>query len=341
MRKLLNTLYITNDLFYLGLDGENLVCLQENVVKFRIPFDNIENIVCFSYLGCSPAVMGKCVSKCIPINFISPKGYFLAKVCGETKGNVYLRVRQIDIFREKGVDLAKNCVAAKLANTIKLLQRSLHDNKELRTDCEVLRLIAILEEGIEKVYETDEISSVLGIEGNCAKEYFSVFSKLLVNPKNEFVFVGRNKRPPLDPVNALLSFLYTLLIAQYGAALETIGLDSYIGYYHTLRSGRKSLACDMVEESRCIVERFVLTLFNLHVLKKGDFEYQPSGAVYLNDEGRKKVITRWQEKQRAEIMHPYIKQNIPLGLLPYVQSNLLGKFVRGEIEEYPCYLYKG
>ncbi len=340
MRKLLNTIYVTNELTYLTLDGENLVCKIEGETKLRIPFENIENIVCFNYIGCSPALMGKCVSKTIPINFISPQGKFLAKVCGETKGNVFLRVAQIDRFRESGLILAQNTMAAKFSNTRQVIRRTLHDNPLLRNDEQIKKVMDVLDLGIVKIFDAKTIEEVMGIEGNCAQNYFSVFDKLITNPKVPFTFELRTKRPPLDPVNALLSFVYTLFTSEFAAALETVGLDSYIGFCHTLRSGRSSLACDLVEEARCIVERFVITLLNLQIVGEKDFERQISGAVWLNDEGRKKVLTRWQEKKRSDIVHPYLKQKIPLGLLPYVQSNLLAKYVRGELESYPPYLLK-
>ena len=339
MRKLLNTIYVTNEQAYLTLDGENLVC-KIGTEKLRIPFENIENIVCFNYIGCSPALMGKCVGKTIPINFISPQGRFLAKVCGETKGNVFLRVAQIDRFRENGRELAQNVMAAKFSNTRQLIRRTLHDHEELRGDPELGRAVEVLTDAIDKVFDAQDLNEIVGIEGYCAKVYFSVFDKLITNRKVPFSFEFRTKRPPLDPVNALLSFVYTLATSEYAAALETVGLDSYIGFCHTLRSGRSSLACDLVEEARCIVERFVITLLNLQIIGEGDFERQISGAVWLNDEGRKKVLSRWQEKKRSDMVHPYLKQKIPLGLLPYVQSNLLAKYVRGDIEDYPPFLQK-
>ena len=340
MRRLLNTIYITNENMYLTLDGENLVCKLDGDIKLRVPFDNIEGIVCMSYIGCSPALMGKCVSKTIPINFISPQGKFLAKVCGETKGNVFLRVQQIDCFREKGLELTQNIMSAKFSNTRQLIKRTLHDNPKLRDDKEIQQTLDVLNEGIEKVFETDQIESVVGIEGNCAQSYFSIFGKLITTASVPFSFEYRSKRPPLDPINALLSFVYTLAASEYGAALETVGLDSYIGFCHALRSGRRSLAFDLVEEARCIVERFCLTLLNLKIIGENDFEKQISGAVWLNADGRKKVLTKWQERKRTEMLHPYLNQKIPTGLLPYVQSNLLAKYVRGDIEKYPPYLLK-
>lgn len=340
MRKLLNTVYVTNELAYLTLDGENLVCKVEGEEKLRIPFENIENVVCFNYIGCSPALMGKCVSKTIPINFISPQGKFLAKVCGETKGNVFLRVAQIDKFREMGLHMAQNTMAAKFSNTRQLIRRTLHDNAPLREDEKIKAVVDVLEEGIDKVSTAQSIEEVMGIEGYCAQNYFSVFDELITNQNVPFTFEFRSKRPPLDPINAVLSFVYTLLTTEYAAALETVGLDSYIGFCHALRSGRASLACDMVEETRCIAERFVITLLNLQIIGEKDFEKQVSGAVWLNEDGRKKVLSRWQEKKRTELVHPFLKEKIPLGLLPYVQSNLLAKYVRGDIEVYPPYLLK-
>lgn len=340
MRKLLNTVYITNEQTYLSLDGENLVCRIDGEEKLRIPFDNVENIVCFNYLGCSPALMGKCVEKIIPINFVSPQGKFLAKVCGETKGNVFLRVSQVEKFQKNAVELTANTMAAKFSNTRQLIKRTLHDNAALRQDHDIEDALETLMLGIEKVSKAESVEEIIGIEGSCAQKYFSIFDKLITVDNSPFEFNLRTKRPPLDPVNAMLSLIYTLMTAECASALETVGLDSYIGFCHKLKSGRNSLACDLVEEFRCIVERFVLSMINLKIVGEKDFDRQISGAVWLNNEGRKKVLARWQEKKRSEIMHPHLKQKIPLGLLPYVQSNLLAKYVRGETEGYFPYLYK-
>ncbi len=338
MRKLLNTLYVTNAEAYLSLDGENIVCKVDNNEVFRIPVLNIENIVCFSYIGCSPALMGKCVQNSIPINFLTPYGKFLAKVCGETRGNVTLRIAQIDKFHENAIVLTQNTIAAKLTNTITLIKRTLHDTKELRDDEDIISTLEILYKSINNVYRADNTESIIGVEGNAAHSYFSIFGKLIKN--KEFTFLVRSKRPPLDQVNAVLSFMYSIYTSEFAAALETVGLDSYIGYCHTIRSGRSSLACDLVEEARCVIERFCLSLINLKILNLKDFEHQITGAVYLNDSGRRKVLTNWQEKKRTDYLHPYLNQKIPLGLLPYIQSNLLAKYIRGDIAEYPVFLYK-
>jgi len=340
MKKLLNTLYIVDEKAYLSLDGENIVCHLDNEEKFRIPFSNVESIYCFSYIGCSPALMGKCVSYGIPICFLSPEGRFLAKVTGETKGNVFLRKKQIEFFNEAPIKLAQNTVASKIYNTIFLIKRSLRDNPILDEDGSLSRCIERLMKGVHSVYEENDLAVIMGIEGNCAKSYFDIFDKLILQQKEDFRLYSRTKRPPLDNVNAVLSFLYTIYTYDYASALESVGLDSYIGYYHALRSGRSSLACDLIEETRCIAERLVLTMINLKILTASDFDKQVTGAVMLNNDGKRKVITHWQEKKRTDIMHPYLKQKIKLGLLPFVQSNLLAKYIRGDINEYPCFLMK-
>lgn len=340
MKKLLNSLYVLDETAYLSLDGENVVCRCEEKEKFRLPFSNIEDIYIFSYVGCSPALMGKCTEYGIPINFISPQGQFLGRVQGKTKGNIYLRKEQFEMFSHPPVRLMQNNVAAKLSNTRFLIRRSMRDNPDLDNDGELSKCIAYLESGIKNAYEVTDKEILMGIEGNCAKFYFDIFDRLILKQKDEFRLVVRSKRPPLDRVNAMLSFLYTIATSNYTSALESVGLDSCYGFYHALRSGRSSLSCDLVEEVRCIVERLVLTMINLKMINANDFEIQVSGAVFLSKDGKKKVLTAWQERKRSMIVHPYLKEKIPLGLLPFVQSSLLAKYVRGEIDEYPCYLLK-
>lgn len=338
MKKLLNTLYVTEEEMYLTLDGENIVCKLHGETKLRLPFANLEGIFCFSYIGCSPALMGKCADYGIALNFISPSGHFLARVQGATKGNILLRKRQYEIFVDPPVLLRQNTVAAKLHNTKGVVKKVLNLHPELDSDGSLTRGIQCIDRDIEEVYKTDDYNSIMGIEGNGSKTYFGVFDKMILKQKEDFFLIMRNKRPPLDRVNALLSFLYTILTCDYASALESVGLDSYYGFYHALRPGRASLACDLVEEARCIVERFVLNLINLKIVNANDFETQVSGAVFLNKDGKKKVLSKWQEKKNADMVHPYLKQKIKTGLLPYVQSMLLAKYIRGEIKEYPCYL---
>ena len=272
--------------------------------------------------------------------FISPQGKFLARVQGKTKGNVYLRKEQFELFSIPQLDLIRNTVAAKLSNTRYLIRRSLHDNPDINSDGALTDCIKYLENGIKTVYETSDKDIIIGIEGSCAKAYFDIFDRLILHQKEDFYLANRTKRPPLDRVNAMLSFLYTIAISSYTSALESVGLDSCLGFYHALRSGRSSLSCDLVEEVRCVVERLVLTMINLKMIKPEDFETQVSGAVYLSKEGKKKVLTAWQERKRTSIVHPYLGEKIQQGLLPYVQSSLLAKYIRGELDEYPNYLLK-
>ncbi|MCM1578485.1 MAG: type I-C CRISPR-associated endonuclease Cas1c [Ruminococcus sp.] len=340
MKRLLNSLYILDETARLTLDGENIVCKCEDSEKFRMPFSNIEDIYCFCYPGCSPALMGKCMEYGININFFQPNGKFLARLQGKTKGNIFLRKAQFEKFAEPPVLLAQNTVAAKLSNTRYLIRRSMRDNPQLDSDGMLSRCIECLEDGIERVYSLEDREVIMGVEGVCAKEYFHIFDRLILHQKEDFKMHSRTKRPPLDPINAVLSFLYTVMTSMYTSALESVGLDSCYGFFHALRSGRSSLACDLVEETRCIAERLVLTEINLKKLNIGDFEVREGGAVYLNADGRKKILTAWQEKKRTVITHPYLNEKMPLGLLPFVQSALLAKYVRGETEEYPCYLLK-
>lgn len=340
MKKLLNSLYVTNEEAYLALDGENIVCKVDSKIKFRVPFSNIESVFCFNYNGCSPALMGKCVEYGIPVNFISPYGKFLARITGETKGNVLVRKKQFEIFDADRLSLVQNTVATKLCNTQYVLKRSLRDYPQINEDNAISDLINYLKDSAKYVYDLEDVEVIRGIEGACAKRYFHIFDRMILKNKDYFELKERTKRPPLDPVNAVLSFLYTIYTCDCASAAEAAGLDSYVGFYHTLRSGRCSLACDLVEEIRCIAERLVITMINLQILTQKDFQVQPGGATLLNDEGRKKLLTKWQEKKRSTITHPYLKQKIQLGLLPYVQCNLLSKYIRGEISEYPCFIMK-
>ncbi len=340
MKKLLNTLYVTDETAYLSLDGENIVIKMSEDRTARFPLVNLQDIVCFSYLGCSPALMGKCGECGIGISFLSPEGRFLGRLQTKIRGNVLLRAEQIKRFSEYQPELIRNTVSAKLANTRFTICRSLRDRPEIDSDGYVSALIRKLESSIENVYALEDKDVIMGVEGSCAKSYFDIFDRMITQQKDDFRLTMRTKRPPLDKTNALLSFLYTVFTNDYASALESVGLDSYVGFYHELRSGRSSLACDLVEEARCIVDRFVLTVINLKQINADDFEKQSSGAVLLTKDGKRKLLTLWQEKKRSDIMHPYLKQKIKLGLLPFVQSNLLAKHIRGELKEYPAFLLK-
>lgn len=340
MKKLLNTLYVSDENAYLSCDGDTVVCKSEGKPELKLPLLNLESICCFSYIGCSPALMGKCVERGVALSFFTPGGKFLARVSGKSQGNVYTRVRQNEVFSQNALALVRNTVAVKLSNTRQLVERSLRDHPENEAADKLFSLSQTLKRQIDAVYECKDIDAARGIEGSCANAYFESFNALIRNKNEAFIMHGRSKHPPFDAVNALLSFLYAMMTNDLVSALESVGLDSCMGFYHTLRPGRASLACDLVEEVRCIAERVALTLINLKILNEKDFDRQLGGAVYLNDDGRKKVLAKWQEKKREEFKYPVLNQKVQYGLLPFIQANLLAKYVRGEIDEYPPFIMR-
>jgi len=341
MRKLLNTLYITNELAYCSLNDENIVILVDNKEVKRVPFVNFENIVCFNYLGCSPALMGKCGEEGIPICFLRSSGKFLARVTGPIKGNVHLRRAQFEKLSEEEVclKLAQNVISAKFHNSRHILARAIRDHAEKIEVDSINNAITVLSNSINSVYETENIDSVRGYEGECSRKYFEVFNELIIKNKDEFTFAGRTKDPPLDKVNAMLSYFYTILTLDIQSALETVGLDPYIGFFHTDRSGRASLALDLIEELRAyLVDRFVLSMINLQQVKDDDFLQKEGGGIIMTDECRKTMITAWQKRKHEIITHSVIKEKIEIGLIPFVQANLLAKYIRGDIPEYVPYI---
>lgn len=337
MRKLLNTLYVMDENTYLSLNGNNVVCRRDEEELLRVPFDILEAIVCFTYSGCSPALMGKCMEKGVSISFLSPYGKFLGRVATNTQGNAAMRINQIDLFRAEGLKLAQKTIDTKLRNTLALIGRSLRNKLALRNDAEIRNAISIICGTRERIETAPDAAALMGMEGKAASAYFGILRKLF---SIESAFYGRNRRPPLDPVNAALSFMYAILTNEYVSALETVGIDPQIGYYHALHPGRESLACDMMEETRCIVDRFVLTLFDRRELTDGDFHEQENG-IYLNKAGCKKILKQWQERKRKDIYYSGVGEKIPLGLLPYAQCCLLGKYLRNETDRFAHFRYRG
>ena len=343
MRKLLNTLFILSEETYLSLDGENIVILAENSEKRCFPLHMLENIMCFSYKGASPALMGACAERKIGLSFFSPNGKFLAGVHGKEYGNVLLRKQQYRISddKEQGVQYAKNMMIGKVYNSRWTLERTARDHKE-RVDYESIRKIsAELQEGLLKIRTVDNIDQLRGIEGELASRYFSVFDELILNQKDDFIFQTRNRRPPMDRVNALLSFAYAVVERECANALRSVGLDPFVGFMHTDRPGRESMALDIMEEFRSILcDRFVLTLINTKTVRKDSFMKGDDGAVLLNDKGRKIFFNNWQNRKRELITHPFLKEKMEWGLVPYIQALLLARTIRGDIEEYPPFLWK-
>ena len=343
MRQLLNTLFVTSEDIYLSLDGENVVANRDRQELARYPLHTLAGIVSFSYAGASPALMGACAKREVSLAFCTPRGRFLARITGEASGNVLLRRTQYRIADDPGpcCRLARNMVFGKVYNARWSLERTRRDHG-LRVDGQRLAdASAQLRQLLPQIRSETAPDSLRGLEGAAATVYFGVLDQLILGEKPLFSFQGRSRRPPMDPINALLSFAYSLLANDCAAALESVGLDSYVGFLHRDRPGRVSLALDLMEELRpCMADRFVLTLVNNRVVGEGDFDRRENGAVFLNDAGRRTFLNHWQQRKRETLTHPYLREKVSWGLIPYVQALLLARHLRGDLEEYPPFLWK-
>ena len=344
MRRLLNTLFITSEDAYATLDGENIVITKQKEVAGRFPLHTLQGIICFSYAGATPALMGACAEHGINLAFCSPQGRFLARTCGKSRGNVLLRRKQYRIADNDAESclIAKNFIFGKVYNARWSLKRTRRDHA-IRIDTEKFSIATEqLKNLLTQILDAKSLDSLRGFEGSAAGIYFDRFDEMILANKTEFYFHGRNRRPPLDNVNALLSFVYMLLANECASALEANGLDSYVGFMHTDRPGRMSLALDLLEELRpCLADRFVLTLINNRVINPKNFLRQENGSILLTDEGRRAVLQQWQKQKSETIVHPYLKEKIVRGLIPYVQALLLTRHIRGDLDAYPPFLWKG
>lgn len=340
MRKLLNTLYVTTPEAYLAKDGMNVVISVKQEERFRIPIINLEQIVTFGYMGASPGLMKLCSDNNVSLTFLSPNGRLIGHFQGPIKGNVLLRKRQYELSSQVdfALHLSRLFIAAKIRNYRSILRRAIRDNG---ADENLETIAKLLDQRRKQVLEASNFNELRGLEGDAANAYFSVFSHLILQQKDNFSFVCRNRRPPKDAVNAMLSFAYTLLANDTAAALESVGLDPYVGFLHTLRPGRCSLALDLMEEFRAYLgDRLVLSLINKSQIRLHDFIVQGEDGITMTENGRKILLTAWQMRKKEEIMHPYLNEKIPIGLLPYVQSLLLARMIRGDLEDYPVFLIK-
>mgnify|MGYP001852319276 FL=1 len=343
MRRLLNTLYVFTEDAYLALDGENVVVRRGEGELGRVPLHTLEGILCFSYRGASPGLMGACAERGVALSFFDRKGRFLAGVHGEQRGNVLLRKAQYAWSEdpEKSVAVARNFIVGKLYNGRWVLERAVRDHG-LRIDADAVKAASgRLDASMRGAASCESMDRLRGIEGDAAAEYFGVFDELILRDKEAFRFAGRVRRPPTDAVNAMLSLFYTVLAHDCAAALEGVGLDPYVGFMHVDRPGRRSLALDLMEELRPIMaDRFVLSAVNNRVMRPGQFERRESGEVRLTDEGRRALFGAWQERKREAIVHPFLKEKIPRGLVPHVQALLLARCIRGDLDGYPPFLWK-
>ena len=343
MRRLLNTLYVLTEGTFLSLDGENVVARLEGSEVGRIPLHSLEAIKTFSRSGATPALMGACAERGIALSFFGHSGRFLCDVHGATRGNVLLRKRQCLVSDEPSVSLAvaRNFVIGKVFNCKWVLERTLRDHA-LRIDvARVEEASDHLSASLEAARTCETMESLRGIEGDAAASYFSAYDELFLRDKEAFSFRGRSRRPPRDRVNAMLSFLYTILMQDCSAALEGVGLDPYVGFLHVDRPGRRSLALDCMEELRPVfADRFVATAINNRVIARDDFVERETGEIRLSDKARRSLLEKWQARKKETVRHPFLKEKMPWGLVPHVQAQLLSKYIRGELDGYPPFLWK-
>lgn len=343
MRKLLNTLFVLSEGSYLSLDGENVLISKEKKQIARFPLHTLEGIISFSYAGASPALMGACAQRNVDLAFFAPRGKFLARAIGETKGNVLLRQQQFRISDDpaNSCQYSKGFLLGKVYNARWVLERATRDHPQRVPVDELKKISGQLATALTTIENAETSEELRGIEGEAAKLYFSGFDNLILQQRETFAFTRRSRRPPLDPVNALLSFAYTLLARDCAAALEGVGLDPYVGFLHRPRPGRTSLALDLMEELRSVyADRFVVTCINQKTILPKHCEKQESTAVLLTEEGRRAFLEAWQTRKQQMIQHPFLKEKIPWGLVPYVQALLLARTIRGDLERYPPFFWK-
>lgn len=344
MKKLLNTLYVTTAGASLKKDGENLVAEVDGTERIRVPLHMLGSVVAFGSIILSPALIGACAATGITLVLLDRSGRFQARIEGPVTGNVLLRRAQ---YRASDApeDIARSLILGKISNQRAVLMRALRDHGGELAPCKAERLtntIRLLNIILRKVSDKQlNLEEMRGAEGEAANLYFGVFNVLIRSPEADLRFTGRSRRPPLDPVNALLSFLYTLLTHDCRSATESIGLDPAVGFLHRDRPGRPSLALDLMEELRPILaDRLALSLINRRQLRSKDFEKRGGGAVQLSDDARKTVLTAWQQRKKQERLHPFLGENTPLGLVPYLQAQLLARHLRGDLDAYPPWFWK-
>jgi CRISPR-associated protein Cas1 len=339
----LNTLFVTTEGAYVAKQGEAVVVRVDDEPRLKLPLHNIGGIVCFGNVSCSPWLMGACAENGIAISFLTSNGRFLAAVNGYSPGNVLLRREQYRRADDPAATLpiVRNMVAAKIANARTVLLRGARDRAEAPGAAELQRAAARLAACAEQARAAASAELARGIEGEAANLYFGAFNHLITSPHGEFVLKGRNRRPPLDPINALLSFLYTMLAHDARAACEVAGLDAAVGFLHRDRPGRPSLALDLMEEFRpFLVDRLVLSLINRQQVKPSGFRTSEAGGVEMDDGTRKVVLTAYQARKQDTLTHPFLDEEVTVGLLVHLQARLLARHLRGDLDAYPPFVWK-
>jgi CRISPR-associated protein Cas1 len=343
LKHLLNTLYVTTQGAYLAREGETVLVRVEGETKLQVPVHTLGSIVCFGQVSLSPPLMGLCAERSVAVSFLTERGRFLARVQGPVSGNVLLRREQYRRADDSqmAAELARTVVVAKIANCRTVLMRAARDRPEGEPTRELLEAAEQLAQHLRDLQGPVPLDTARGKEGDAARRYFGVFDHLITAQKEDFFFRERSRRPPLDNMNALLSFLYTLLVHDVSAALEGVGLDPAVGYLHRDRPGRPGLALDLMEELRpCLADRLALSLVNRQQVRGKGFRKTESGGVVMDDGTRKEVLVAYQERKQDEIQHPFLGEKIALGLLPHVQALLLARCLRGDLDGYPPFFWK-
>jgi len=343
MKKHLNTLYVTTQKAYLHKEGQSVVVNVEKETRLRVPIHTLDSIVCFGAVSMSPFLMHHCAESNVAVSFLSQYGKFLARIQGPVSGNVLLRREQYRVADrpEASAAIARNMLIGKLANARAVLRRALRDHGDKEGFQSLEKAQSRLTQYLQRLERPLPIDELRGNEGEAAASYFAAFPQLITVKEEAFAFTGRNRRPPTDPVNALLSFAYTLLVHDCRSALEGVGLDPCVGYLHTDRPGRPSLALDLMEEFRAfLADRLVLSLINRRQIQPKDFNDSAGGAVSMTDSARKELLTAWQKRKQEEITHPYLGEKCKVGLIPHLQAQLLARHLRGDLEAYPPFIWK-
>jgi CRISPR-associated protein Cas1 len=338
-----NTLYVTIDGGYIARTGQTLQIRQKQQTLLSVPIHTIEGLVCFGRISVTPPAMAFCAENDVAVTFLSTHGRFLSRLVGPTSGNVQLRRQQYEASARPGLTraIAAGIVTAKVANARTVLLRAARESSDaasadrLRSEADAM---APLLQQLPLAPDTDVIR---GIEGEGAQHYFRAFDDLLTAPQPEMRFTGRSRRPPMDNVNAVLSLLYTLLMHDCRSACETVGLDPQVGFLHRDRPGRCSLALDLMEALRApLVDRLTASLINRRQLQPRDFTADPAGGVSLTDKGRKTLLTAYQKRKQDSLTHPFLSEKTTLGIVPFIQAQLMARFLRGDLDAYPAFFWK-
>lgn len=343
MKQLLNTLYVMTQGAYVSLDHETVKVEAEGRVQMQVPLHHLGGIVTMGNVMLSPFLLGRCAVDSKAVVLLDRNGQFMCRIVGKVSGNVLLRQAQYEHAREsdRAVVIARNIVAGKVRNSRTSLLRSAREAEDAVDENDLRSAAAVLEETLSRLQHTVDIDQVRGLEGESASEYFRVFDRMVRSSfRAVFKFAERSRRPPLDPANALLSFLYTILLNDCVSAVEGVGLDSQMGFLHALRPGRPSLGLDLMEEFRpLLADRVALTLINRGQVTADDFEVRLGGATWLNDKGRKTVITEYQKRKQDELHHSLLKEKVSLGIMPHIQARLLARHLRGDTDAYTPFIY--